>query len=105
MIWLSFSSLADSLLSVSVIRGEMPLFYCDATQTTGSGTAELVLARVGATEPVLTRYRFDLDAGLLHLHKPVTVAARGDTLVVGAEVSGGDNPALTYFEIDSTLLP
>ena len=105
-VWLDFSSLADSVLSdVMVFGGEMPNFACGPSATTGSGTAELVLARLGNNAPVITRYRFDLDAGLLDLWKPIAVAARGDILVVTAEISGGDNPALTYFEIDSRLLP
>jgi hypothetical protein len=104
-VWVSYSSLGDSVLSVSITDDELPQFLCRPTETTGSGTAELVLARVADTEPVLTRYRFDLGAGLLDLWQPVAVAARGDTLIVAAVVSGGDTPALTYFEIDSTLLP
>ena len=101
-VWVSYSSSADSMLSVIVEDGELPRFFCRPTETTGSGTAELVLARVGDTEPTFTRYRFDLGGGLLHRRQPVVVAARGDTLIVAAVVSGGNNPALTYFEIDAT---
>ncbi len=104
-VWVSYSSLGESTLIESDDGGELPQFLCRPTETTGSGTAELVLARLGDAAPVFTRYRFDLDAGLLNLWQPVAVAARGDTLIVTAVVSGGDDPALTYFEIDSTLLP
>ncbi len=104
-VWVSYSSLADSMLDVTVDGDDLLYLVCSITETTGSGTAELVVTRLGDDEPVLTRYRFDLDGGLLSLWQPVAVAARGDTLVVTAVVSGGGNPALTYLEIDATQLP
>jgi hypothetical protein len=104
-VWVSYSSLADSMLDVTVDGDDLLYLVCTISETTGSGTAELVLARLGDDEPVLSRYRFDLDGGLLSLWQPLAVAARGDTLVVTAVVSGGDSPALTYFEIDATQLP
>jgi hypothetical protein len=62
-------------------------------------------------DPTVVRYREHPQAPrpvarvLLSHRQRVAVAARGDTLIVAAVVSGGNNPALTYFEIDSTILP
>ncbi|GEM_PF-1996964 len=105
-VWVAYESRADSILdNVVTDRGEMPQFACLPTETTGSGTAEVIVARLGDADPVVRRFSFDLDGGLLHLTQPVAVAARGDTLIVTAVLSGGNPPALTYLEIDTTSLP
>ncbi len=105
-VWVSYASTAESTLgNVNIDSGEMPHFACLPIETSGSGTAELVVARLGDAEPVVTRFPFELGGGLLHLTQPVAAAARGDTLVIVAVLSGGDPPALTYLEIDTTSLP
>ena len=84
---------------------EFPTFYCSWNETSGTGTADLVVARLTEPEPTLTHFRFVMGGAVRYLTNDVAMVARGDTLVVAAYLSGDTVPTLTYLEIDSTLLP
>jgi hypothetical protein len=85
-------------------RGEMgPVCYCGYAETSGTGTADLVVARLTDTGPVLTHFRFDMG-GAVWLNGNVTMAARGNTLVLAAHLSDQTVATLTYLEIDSSML-
>jgi hypothetical protein len=86
-------------------EGEMFISYCRRTETAGSGTADLVVARLTEAEPVLTRFRFDASSAVRAADYPVNMAARGETLLVAATLSSDAARRLTYLEIDSRLLP
>jgi hypothetical protein len=81
------------------------MFYCRWTETSGTGTADLVIARLTGSEPILTHFRFVMSSAVMYLTNDVLMVARGDTLVVAAYLSGDTVPTLTYLEIDSNLLP
>jgi hypothetical protein len=74
---------------------------CGRNETTGSGTADLVVGRLTAADPILTHFRFDLSSALWSLENDLEMEARGEILIV----AGTLRPNLTYLEIDSTLLP
>jgi hypothetical protein len=103
--WVAYSSEATYELWNDHRGGELPLSYCTRAETSGTGTAELVLARLTDSEPVLTRFRFDLSSGVTDLNRELAMAARGDTLIVTATLDGDLATTLTSLEIDSTLLP
>lgn len=103
--WVTYSSQGTYALEEASYGSEMPEFYCDRTETSGSGTADLVLARLTASEPILTRFHFAMGGAITSLSNNVVMAARGDTLLVGAHLNGQAIPTLTYLEIDSNLLP
>jgi hypothetical protein len=84
--------------------GEMgPRCYCGYTETSGTGKADLVVARLTGSEPIVSHFPFDMG-GAVRFDSAVAMAARGDTLVVAAYLSDQTVPTLTYVEIDSTLL-
>jgi hypothetical protein len=85
--------------------GEMFISYCRRTETAGLATADLVVASLTETEPVLTRLRFDASSAVQAGDYPVNMAARGETLLVAATLSSDAARRLTYLEIDSRLLP
>jgi hypothetical protein len=85
--------------------GEMgSMCYCGYTETSGTGTADLVVARITESEPIVAHFPFDMG-GTAWVDSTVSMAARGDTLVVAAYLSDQTVPTLTYVEIDSKLLP
>jgi hypothetical protein len=85
--------------------GEMgPLCYCGYTETSGTGTADLVVARLTGSEPIVSHFPFDAGGAVWH-YGPVAMAARGDTLVILANLNDQTIPTMTYLEIDSNLLP
>ena len=71
----------------------------------GTGTADLVVAHLTGSEPILTDFRFVMGGAVRYLTNDLAMVARGDTLVVAADLSGETVPTLTYLEIDSNLLP
>ena len=85
------------------IGGEMGLSGCERSETSGSGTAELVIARLGAGEPVLSRFRFDMGGAIPAADYSFAMAARGETLLVAATLN--NEVGMTYLEIDSRRLP
>ena len=103
--WVVYSSEASFALEEDMPGGEMFISYCRRTETAGLATADLVVARLTETEPVLTRFRFDASSAVQAGDYPVNMAARGETLLVAAMLSGGAGRRLTYLEIDSRLLP
>ncbi len=105
--WVRYSSEGTyALQETATGSGEMPSYTCSQTETSGSGTAELVVARLTEADPILTHFRFDLGGAVSSpLSRYVVMAARGDTLVVAAYLNGDIIPTLTYLEIDSNLLP
>jgi hypothetical protein len=82
----------------------MPQCHCDFTEASGTGTADLVVARLTEPEPTLTHFRFVMGGAVEYLTNDVAMVARGDTLVVAAYLSGDTIPTLTYLEIDSDHL-
>jgi hypothetical protein len=96
---------APYALQERVDRGEMLISYCLRSETGGSGTADLVLARLTDAEPVLSHFRFDTESAVPAGDYPVAMAARGETLLVAAMLSGDAQHVLTYLEIDSSQLP
>jgi hypothetical protein len=102
--WVSYSTEGSYIPNKWCWRGELPGCECTLLEASGNGIAELVVARLTDSAPVLSRFRFELDNALLDLSRDVVMTARGDTLLVAASLSG-DRPKLTYVEIDSTLLP
>jgi hypothetical protein len=89
-----------------VRRGsEFPTCYCGWTETSGTGTADLILMRVTDGEPILNHFRFDMGGATEDTSRDLIMTARGDTLVVAAQLGGSRVPTLTYIEIDSSRLP
>ena len=103
--WVTYSSQGTYALKEAADGGEMPQWYCSWTETSGTGTADLVVARLTEPEPTLTHFRFVMGGAVRYLTNDVAMVARGDTLVVAAYLSGDAVPTLTYLEIDSTQLP
>jgi hypothetical protein len=103
--WVTYSSQGTYALKEVAEGSEFPTFYCDWTETSGTGTADLVVARLTESEPVLTHFRFVMGGAVRYLINDVAMVARGDTLLVAADLSGETVPTLTYLEIDSNLLP
>ncbi len=103
--WVVYSSQGTYGLEKAWTGGELPLTYCQWKETSGTGTAELVLMRLTEAEPILSHFRFDMGGAILGSPREVRIAARGDTLLVAAQLGGSKVPTLTYIEIDSTLLP
>jgi len=103
--WVIYSSQGTYALKQALEGNEFPTQYCSWTQTSGTGTADLVIARLSGSEPTLTHFRFVMGGAVRYLTNDVAMVARGDTLVVAAYLSGDTVPTLTYLEIDSTLLP
>ena len=103
--WVAYSSQGNYALTEACDGGEMPQSYCDWTETSGTGTADLVIARLTESEPTLTHFRFVMGGAVRYLTNDVAMVARGDTLVLAAYLSGDAVPTLTYLEIDSTQLP
>jgi len=103
--WVNYTSQGTYALKEAAYGGEMPQWYCSWTETSGTGTAELVVARLTAPEPTLSHFRFVMGGAVRYLTNDVAMVARGDTLVVAAYLSGDTVPTLTYLEIDSNLLP
>ena len=64
-----------------------------------------MVARLTDAEPILTHFRFVMGGVVRSLINDVAMVARGDTLVVAADLSGETVPTLTYLEINSNLLP
>jgi hypothetical protein len=102
--WVEYSSDGTYSLTEDHRGGEMPAYFCYPSETSGQGTADLVLARITESEPILTHFRFDLGGAISSLSRDIAMAARGDTLLVAAYLSGDNIPSLTYLEIDSTRL-
>lgn len=85
-------------------RGQMgPECYCGNIQTRGSGTAELVIARLTESQPMLTHFHIDMGGAVWFGHS-LAMAARGDTLVLAGFLRDQSVPTLTYLEIDSKML-
>jgi hypothetical protein len=103
--WVAYSSQGTYALQETSDGGELPQSYCGLTETSGGGTADLVVARLTDSEPILTHFHFVMSGAVRYLSDDVAMVARGDTLVVAAHLSGETVPTLTYLEIDSTLLP
>jgi hypothetical protein len=102
--WVHYSS-QGSYSTRNFCHGEAMTCDCVPTSTGGDGTADLVLARLTASGPRLTRFRFEMESPVLDGSREVEMAARGDTLLVAAFLDGMSAPDLTYLEIDSTALP
>ena len=83
----------------------MPTCRCGWTETSGTGTADLVLMHVTEAGPILSHFRFDMGGAAVNMQRDVALAARGDTLLVAAQLGGSNVPTLTYLEIDSSGLP
>ena len=103
--WVEYSSEGNYSLSYYEQGGEMPMDYCFKHETSGEGTANLVVARLAESGTVTSRFRFDMGGAVASLSRKVAMTARGDTLLVAAYLSGDLSPTLTYLEIDSRLLP
>ncbi|HEY4187491.1 MAG TPA: hypothetical protein VGP07_20610 [Polyangia bacterium] len=103
--WVEFAAEGTYALQKALTSGELPGCFCGWSETSGTGTAELVVARLGGSAPVLGRFRFDMRGAILSLDRDVVMAARGDTLVIAGQLSGDNVPALTYLEVDTALLP
>jgi hypothetical protein len=102
--WVAYSSQVNYALTEACDGGEMPQCHCDFTEASGTGTADLVVARLTEPEPTLTHFRFVMGGAVEYLTNDVAMVARGDTLVVAAYLSGDTIPTLTYLEIDSDHL-
>ncbi len=103
--WVTSSSEGTYALESLRISGELPMWYCGRTETRGTGTAELVVARVTESEPAYTHFRFEMGGAGSAQTREVVMVARGDTLVVVTYITGSKIPTMTYLEIDSTRLP
>ncbi len=103
--WVVYSSEGSYVLQTDCVGGELPNCTCVSPSATGTGTAELVLMRLRATEPVLSRFRFDMSGPLYNVERELVMEARGDTLLVVAELGGMNSTTLTYLEIDASSLP
>ena len=103
--WVAYSSQGTYALQEVAEGYEFPTFDCGWTETSGTGTADLVVARLTGPEPALTHFHFVMGSAVRYLINDVVMVARGDTLVVAAYLSGDTVPTLTYLEIDSNLLP
>jgi hypothetical protein len=103
--WVMYSSEGTYALKEAAEGVELPTFYCSWTETSGTGTADLVVARLTESEATLTHFRFVMGGAVRYLTNDVAMVARGDTLVMAAYLSGDTVPTLTYLEIDSNLLP
>lgn len=103
--WVEYSSKGSFTLFEDVIEREMSLATCTiGYATSGTGTAELVVARVAAgSKPVLSRFPFDLGGPLVYPRDDIDLDSRGEMLIVAAYLS--ESAGLTYLEIDSTRLP
>lgn len=77
--------------------------YCDNIETSGSGAADLVIAGLTESQPMLTHFRLDMGGAVWFGHS-LAMAARGDTLVLAGYLRDQSVPTLTYLEIDSKQL-
>ncbi len=105
--WVIYSSNGTYALRSECRGGELPGCTCIMTGASGTGTADLVLMRLSEDEsaPVLSHFRFDMGGPMLNTDRDLVMAARGDTLLVAAQLGGRAAPTLTYLEIDSSNLP
>jgi hypothetical protein len=103
--WVRYSSEGSYALKEICKGYELPQCYCGRTETSGTGTADLTVARLTESEPIFTHFRFVMSGAVSNLSSGVAMAARGDTLIVVAYLSGETVPTLTYLEIDSKRLP
>lgn len=102
--WVVYSSEGVYTTEKSCTRGELPECSCTSNDARGTGTADLVLMRLTGSEPVLTHLQFDMGAPTVSAGRSLTMAARGDTLLVAAQLGGINVPTLSYVEIDSSQL-
>lgn len=102
--WVVYSSQGVYTTEKSCTRGELPYCSCTSNAAHGTGTADLVLMRLTETEPVLTHLRFDMGAPTVSAERSLVMTARGDTLLVAAQLGGINVPTLSYVEIDSSQL-
>jgi len=102
--WVEYSAQGSYSLTYYKQGGEMPMEYCFKSEISGTGTADLVLAHLTASGPNMSRFHFDLGGAVASLSRTVVMAARGDTLLVGAYLGGDMIRTLTYLEIDSMQL-
>jgi hypothetical protein len=56
--WVTYTLLDIYALDETSTGGEMPQYYCAQTETSGSRMADLVVARLTGSEPVLTHFHF-----------------------------------------------
>ena len=98
--WIDYATEGTYSLGKFCVTGEGAFCYCGIGEIGGAGTAELVIARFGDSEPVLSRFRFDKRRAGLETGGEVVMAARGETLLIVAPLG-----SWTYVEIDSTALP
>jgi hypothetical protein len=105
VVWVMYTSEGTYSLKEDSEYGEMPRSFCQLTETSGNGTAELVVARITESGPRISRFHFALGGAVKSPSSEISVTARGDTLLVAAHLSGDNVPTLTYLEIDSSQLP
>jgi len=103
--WVEYSAQGSYNLTYYHRGGELPMDYCFKSEMNGTGTADLVVARLTQFGPNMSRFHFDLGGAVASLSRAVVMAARGDTLLVAAYLSGDTIPTLSYLEIDSRQLP
>jgi hypothetical protein len=86
--------------------GEMgPECWCQRTETTGSGTADLVIARLLDRGPTSAHVRFAIEGAGTSSARPVVAAAQGETLRIAAYLGGSADRRLSYLELDTRQLP
>jgi hypothetical protein len=105
VVWVMYTSEGIYSLKEDSEYGEMPRSFCQLTETSGDGTAELIVARITESEPRISRFRFVLGGAVKNPSSEISLAARGDTLLVAAHLNGDNVPTITYLEIDSSQLP
>lgn len=103
--WLNYLTSSSNFVSKQCRGGELPGCYCEASEQSSTGTAELVLARLTDAGPVLSHFEFDLHGQIVGPSRGMAMAARGDTLLVTATLDSNYVRDLTYLEIDSRSLP
>lgn len=103
--WVVYSSQGTYELQKVWPGADMQNCSCSWTETSGTGTAELVLMHLTESEPILSHFRFDMGGAAVNASRDVVLAARGETLLVAVQLGGSRVPTLTYLEIDSSNLP
>lgn len=103
--WLDYDWDVDYSLTMKSDKNSPAHSGCYQTETSGTGTTDLVIARLTDREPVVTRYRLYSGYVPERVNGAVVMTSRGDLLVVSVAFTVGMVPTLKYLEIDSTRLP
>jgi len=104
VVWLNYVTTSTNITNKQCRGGELPGCSCEKFEMTSAGTAELIVAHLTETGPELNHFQFDLGGANVDPSHGVALDARGDTLLVAAQLDGGPVRKLTYVELDSRRL-